>query len=73
MDEKGFLMGRSARVKVIVRRGKRSFKIEVGNRKLITVIEAVSAAGAVIPPMIIYQDEAKYAGWHALVKTGDQT
>ncbi|KAH0613250.1 uncharacterized protein H6S33_009630 [Morchella sextelata] len=63
MDEKGFLMGRSARVKVILRRGKkRNFKSQDGTRKLITVIEAVSAAGTTPPPMIIYQGEAQYAG-----------
>jgi hypothetical protein len=74
MDEKGFLMGRSARVKVILRRGKkRNFKSQDGTRKLITVIETVSAAGTTLPPMIIYQGKAQYAGWYALVKAGDKT
>lgn len=67
-------MGRSARIKVILRRGKkRNFKTQDGTRKLITVIETVSAAGLALPPMIIYQGEAQYAGWHALVKAGDKT
>lgn len=43
-------MGRSASVKVICRRGKkRNFKVQDGVRELITVIETISAGGAVIP------------------------
>lgn len=74
MDEKGFLMGRSGRVKIICRRGKkRNFKTQDGQRELITVLETVSAGGFVIPPTIVYKGEAQYAGWHALVKKGDNT
>lgn len=73
MDEKGFLMGRSPSVKVICQKGKkRNFKIQDGQRELITVLETVSAAGAVIPPSIVYKGVAQYEGWHALVKAGDK-
>lgn len=73
MDEKGFLMGRSSRIKVICRRGKkRNFKTQDGIRELITVIETISAGQFVIPPTVIYKGEAQYQGWHALVKAGEK-
>lgn len=72
----GFLLGRSARIKVILRRGKkRNFKSQDGYRKLITVIETVSAGGLAssLTSMIIYEGETQYAGWHALVKESYET
>ena len=73
VDEKGFLMGRSTSVKVICQKGKRrNFKVQDGNRELITVIETVSAGGILLPPHIVYKDAAQYKGWHALVKAGDK-
>lgn len=66
-------MGRSSRVKVICRRGKKNTrKTQDGNREIITVIETVSAAGVVLPPMIIYKGQAHYKGWTALVQAGDR-
>lgn len=73
VDEKGFLMGRSTSVKVICQKGKRrNFKVQDGNRELITVIETVSAGGILLPPHIVYKGAAQYKGWHALVKAGDK-
>lgn len=73
MDEKGFMMGRSPRVKVICRRGKkRNFKTQEGQRELITVIETISAGGIVTPPTIVYKGEAQYKGWHEFVKARDK-
>ena len=72
-DEKGFLMGRSSRVKVICKRGRKNTrKTQDGKREIITVIETVSAAGTLLPPMIIYKGQAHYKGWTALVKKGDK-
>lgn len=74
IDEIGFLMGRLVRTRVILRRGKKdNSKSQDGARKLITVIETVSAAGFAILSMIIHQGEAQYGGWHALVKAGEKT
>ena len=39
---------------------------------MITVIETISAAGVVLPPMIIYKGKAQYKGWTALVEEGDE-
>ena len=36
------------------------------------MFETVSAAGVVIPPMIVYKGQAYYKGWTALVKAGDK-
>jgi len=72
-DEKGFLMGRSSRVKVICKRSRKNTrKTQDGNREIITVIETVCAAGGVLPPMIIYKGRAHYKGWTALVAAGDK-
>jgi hypothetical protein len=73
MDEKGFLMGRSASVKVICRRGgKKVVKIHDGARELIMVIETISAGGVVLPPSIIFKGVAIYKDWVALVEEGDK-
>ena len=67
------MMGQSTRVKVICKRGKKhTRKTQDGKREMITVIETVSAGGALLPPAIIYKGQAHYAGWTALVKAGDK-
>ncbi|KAH0608756.1 uncharacterized protein H6S33_001890 [Morchella sextelata] len=59
MDEKGFMIGMCAKVKVICRAGRKNPHLtHSGNRKWVTVIEAVSGTGVALPPMIINQDEA---------------
>lgn len=66
-------MGLASRVKVICRRDKRhTRRKQDGKREMITVIETVSAAGAVLPPTIIYKGKAHYKGWTALVEEGDE-
>ena len=66
-------MGRSSRVKVICKRSKKTTqKTQDGKREIITVIETVSAAGALLPLMIVYKGQAHYKGWSALVKAGDK-
>jgi len=66
-------MGCSSRVKVICRRSKKNMrKTQDGNREIITIIETVSAAGVLLPPMIIYKGQAHYKRWTALVKAGDE-
>lgn len=66
-------MGKSAAVKVICNKGKKqNFKIQDGQRELITVPETVSAMRRVLHPMIVYKGVAQYQGWHALVKEGDK-
>ena len=66
-------MGRSSHVKVICKRGRKNTrKTQDGKREIITVIETVSAAGGLLPPMIVYKGQAHYKGWSALVKAGDK-
>ncbi|KAH0603952.1 uncharacterized protein H6S33_006983 [Morchella sextelata] len=73
MDEKGFMMGIAAKVKVICRFGRKNPRLTYScNRTWVTVIEAVSAAGVPVPPMIINQGVAHYIGWYVGVqKSGD--
>lgn len=72
MDEKGFMMGVAAKVKVICRAGRKNPRLtHSGNRTWVTVIESVSAAGIAIPPMVINQGTAHYKGWYAGVEKRD--
>ena len=60
-------------MKVICKRAKKNTrKIQDGKREIITVIETVSAAGVLLPPMIVYKGQAHYRGWTALVKAGEK-
>jgi len=67
VDEKGFMMGLTTKVKVICRREKKkkrnTRKTHLGKREMITVRETISAGGSVLPPMIIYKGQAHYKGW----------
>ena len=61
-------MGRAYRAHVVWRRGRKNPKlVQDGNRQFITVVEAVSAAGGVLPPLVIDKGKAHYMGWHAHV------
>lgn len=69
MDEKGFMMGQSTTVKIICRKkGKHTRKTQDGNREMITVLETVSATGALLPPMVVYKGQTHLEGWHAFTK-----
>lgn len=73
MDKKGFLKGPLPSVKFICqKRKKQNFKIQDDQRELITVLESVSAVGAVLPPSIVYKGVAQYKGWYVLVKAGNK-
>ena len=72
MDEKGLQMGKSARVKVICVRGRKSPPLmKDGNRELITAIETIAADGSFLPPMIIYKGQGQLAQWHNYLKAED--
>ena len=65
MDEKGLQMGKSARVKVICVRGRKSPPLmKDRNGELITAIETIAADGTFLPSMIIYKGQAQLAQWH---------
>ena len=73
MDEKGFMLGQALKVKVICRRGRRNPRYSQDrNREMVTVIECISAAGTVIPPMYIYKGGKHVLGWHAGVQAKEQ-
>jgi len=65
MDEKGFIIGRSARAKVICRAGRRPPRVtQDGTREMLTVIECCCAAQYMTPSFVIYKGIAQYMGWH---------
>lgn len=64
-DEKGFILGYSAKAKVICRSGRRNPNVaQDASRELITVVETVSVGGLVLPPWVIYKGKGHYMGWH---------
>jgi len=65
MDEKGFLLGISAKAKVICRAGRRPPRVtQDGTREMLTVIECVCAALYMLPSFTIFKGKAHYMGWH---------
>lgn len=73
MDEKGLIIGKSPRVKVICVRGRKSPPLLTdGNRELITVIKTVSTSGRYLPPMIIYKSKSRQAQWHMHLNAEDR-
>jgi len=66
MDESGFMMGYAASSKVVDPAGKdkKHFVTHDGGRKGVTVVECISAAGGIIPPMLILNGEYHQVGWH---------
>jgi len=65
MDEKGFVMGLSAKAKVICRCGRRNPQVtHNGKPELVTVIETISACGNLLAPLIINKSAGHYLGWY---------
>ena len=65
MDEKGFLLGIAAKVKVVCRKGRKNPKYsQDGNRELITVLESVSSKGVALPPLVVTKGANHYFGNH---------
>src|SRR5258706_10055197 len=66
-------MGKSARIKVICVRGRKSPPLMTdGNRELVTAIETVGGDGTFLPPMIIYKGQAQLAQWHQYLTEEDK-
>ena len=64
-DETGFAMGLTATAKVVTRSefyGRRSL-LQPGNREWVTIIEAISASGWVLPPCIIFKGKVFVKSW----------
>ncbi len=73
MDEKGFLLGLALKVRVICHRGRRNpWYSQDENWEMVTVVQCVSAAGRVLPPMYIYKGSAHLMGWHVGVEVKEE-
>jgi hypothetical protein len=65
MNEKGFLLGISAKYRVICKKGRKNPKYtQDGNRELITVLECVSAEGVVLSLLVVIKGMNHYIGIH---------
>jgi hypothetical protein len=64
-DEKGFILGYSSKAKVVCRKERRNPNVaQDDSRELITVVEAASSAGLMLPSWVIYKGKGHYMGWH---------
>lgn len=65
-DRKGFVMGRiTSRTKVIVKAGGKKPSEATGDeREFVTVLETVSASGAVISPFVVWEAKSHIAGYY---------
>jgi hypothetical protein len=64
MDESSFAVGTSQSYRALVNiRHKSSWKVVHSRQEWITTIESVSAAGVVIPPLIIFEAKHTNTGW----------
>lgn len=65
MDEKGIQMGIGKHTMVLVDRDQRgsAYRIENGDRELVTVIETVCADGTVLHPNVIYKGKTRDLAW----------
>ncbi|KYG40015.1 hypothetical protein M433DRAFT_98540, partial [Acidomyces richmondensis BFW] len=64
MDESGFAVGASQSSRVLVNlREESSWKVISGRQEWITAIECVSAAGVVIPPLVIFKAKHTNTAW----------
>ena len=68
IDEKGFILSKVNRAKVMVRAGRQPTRTtHDGTRELITVIEACRAKQGMLPPMVVFKGTAYYKGWYTEV------
>jgi DDE superfamily endonuclease/Tc5 transposase DNA-binding domain len=66
-DETGFQMGVISTTKVITSIHKvrtKPMAIQPGNREWVTAIEAISATGQVLPPMVIFKGKMRQLAWY---------
>ena len=72
MDEKGFMMGIAQRCKVVCRRRRRIPRFtQDRSRDWVTIVEAISADGFALRPLVINKGVAHYMGWYAGLKKED--
>ena len=68
MDEKGFILGKANRAKVMACAGRLPPRTtHDGTRELITVIEACGAKQGMRPPMVVFKGTALYKDWYTEV------
>jgi len=64
MDEKGFMKGIGEEVKVVIpRREEEAIPCQLGNREWVTVIEAISGAGELLPAFVIFEGKKVQDQW----------
>ena len=68
IDKKGFMLGRVYKAHVICTRTRRNLRlVQNGERKFVTVLEGISAAGALLLPLVLDKETAHWMDWRAYV------
>jgi len=68
IDEKGFMLENAHKAHVIWTRAQQNAGlVQNGERKFVTVLEGVSAAGVLLLPLIIGKEVPHWISWHAYV------
>ena len=71
MDEKGFAMGLVGKLRVICSKHDRpALLTQCGNREWVSLIECVSADGAVLKPWVIFKGKQQQKAWRSFIKEG---
>jgi hypothetical protein len=66
MDEKGFIIGYSAKAKVICCARRRNPRVtQDGKREMLTVVECCGAGMVMLPSFVTYKGSAHCMGWHS--------
>lgn len=63
MDEKGFMKGIATGAKVIIPRGSEATTCQPGNREWVTIIEAISGNGVLLPAFVIFEGKIVQERW----------
>jgi hypothetical protein len=64
MDETGFAVGNTQSTRIIVDSTQKSnWKVTAGKQEWITVLECANAAGAALPPLVIFKAQNTNSAW----------
>jgi len=72
IDEKGFIISRSSRAKVVCRAGHQPPRvIQDGTQEMLTVVECCCTAQYMLPSFVIFKGTTQYMGWYSETSNPD--
>ncbi len=70
MDEKGFMQGVVAKLRVMISKYEKAHMTQCGNREWVSLIECISMDGKVLKPWIIFKGKLQQKIWYEVLKEG---